>query len=138
MSAYVPTHGLLADLPGAWIALGLVALIAFAGFRGLPLPFWTAGTLLVLWLTGAPLWLWIVAVPVLLVLQVPALRREAVRDRVFASMRRAGLLPAISETKRQAIEAGDVWVDGELFSGRPDLENLARATWPRLREDEQA
>ena len=35
-------------------------------------------------------------------------------------------MPPMSQTEREAIEAGTVWWDGELFSGRPD--------WPRLLE----
>jgi acyl-CoA dehydrogenase len=48
------------------------------------------------------------------------------------------LLPAISETERQALAAGTVWLDGELFSGRPDLRRLAALPYPRLSAEEQA
>ena len=34
------------------------------------------------------------------------------------------VLPGISETERQALEAGDVWWDGQLLSGRPDWNHL--------------
>ena len=34
------------------------------------------------------------------------------------------MLPAMSDTEREALEAGTVWWDGELFTGRPD--------WPKL------
>lgn len=36
-------------------------------------------------------------------------------------IRSRGLLPRMSDTERQALEAGTVWVDGELFSGRPEV-----------------
>jgi acyl-CoA dehydrogenase len=36
----------------------------------------------------------------------------------------------MSETERAALEAGDVWVDGEVFSGRPDLRRLASVPYP--------
>ena len=48
------------------------------------------------------------------------------------------LLPAISETERQALAAGTVWIDGDLFSGRPDLRRLAALPYPRLTAEEQA
>lgn len=49
-----------------------------------------------------------------------------------------GKVPRISETERQALEAGTVWVDGELFSGRPDFERMLREPWPSLTERERA
>ncbi|MEM9292966.1 MAG: acyl-CoA dehydrogenase [Acidobacteriota bacterium] len=50
----------------------------------------------------------------------------------------ANKLPRVSETERQALEAGTVWAEGELFSGRPDLQQLASLPYPRLTEAEQA
>lgn len=49
-----------------------------------------------------------------------------------------GLVPRISETERQALEAGTVWIDGDLFSGRPDFRKLLREPYPSLSEREQA
>ena len=36
------------------------------------------------------------------------------------------MLPPMSQTEREAIEAGTVWWDGELFSGSPDWQQAAR------------
>ncbi|HEX5720218.1 MAG TPA: acyl-CoA dehydrogenase [Thermoanaerobaculia bacterium] len=49
-----------------------------------------------------------------------------------------GKVPRISETERQALEAGTVWVDGELFSGRPDFKKMLREPYPELSERERA
>ena len=49
-----------------------------------------------------------------------------------------GKVPRISETERQALEAGTVWVDGELFSGRPDFARMLREPYPALTERERA
>ena len=57
---------------------------------------------------------------------------------LIAYARRRNLLPQISATEREALEAGMVWADGELFSGRPDLGRLVREPWPRLSPEEQA
>src|SRR6185436_15605866 len=59
-------------------------------------------------------------------------------SRLIALARRKGLVPRISETERQALEAGTVWVDGELFSGRPDFARLLREPYPSLAERERA
>ena len=52
--------------------------------------------------------------------------------------RRRGLIPRISETERQALEAGTVWVDGELFSGRPSFRRLLAEPYPQLSARERA
>ncbi|RFA26554.1 acyl-CoA dehydrogenase [Alkalilimnicola ehrlichii] len=49
-----------------------------------------------------------------------------------------GMLPKVSDTERAALEAGTVWVDGEFFSGNPDIERLRQAPYPTLTEDERA
>jgi acyl-CoA dehydrogenase len=80
----------------------------------------------------------IVGVPVVaavVVLAVPALRRPLVSDRVLAAFRK--VLPPMSQTEREAIEAGTVWWDGELFSGRPDWKKLLATPRPTLTAEEQ-
>ena len=57
-------------------------------------------------------------------LNVPALRRKLISDGVLAASARC--MPPMSQTERDAIEAGTVWWDGELFSGRPDWRAAAR------------
>ena len=47
-------------------------------------------------------------------------------------------LPPMSDTEREAIAAGTVWWDGELFSGRPNWSVLRHFPKPQLRADEQA
>jgi acyl-CoA dehydrogenase len=47
-------------------------------------------------------------------------------------------LPALSDSEREALHAGTVWAEGALFSGRPDLRELARLPYPQLTDDERA
>ena len=49
-----------------------------------------------------------------------------------------GVMPALSETERDAIEAGDVWWDAELFTGDPDWAKLLETPPARLSAEEQA
>ncbi len=49
-----------------------------------------------------------------------------------------GMLPPMSDTEREALEAGTVWWDGELFSGRPRWRKLHRQPAPELSREEQA
>lgn len=48
------------------------------------------------------------------------------------------VLPPISDTEREALEAGTVWWDGALFSGRPDWNTLHKYPKPVLTDEEQA
>jgi acyl-CoA dehydrogenase len=70
------------------------------------------------------------------VLNLAALRRKLVSDPLLAAFRR--MLPAMSQTEQEAIDAGTVWWDGELFSGRPDWDRLLAFAKPSLSAEEQA
>ncbi|MCK5435678.1 MAG: acyl-CoA dehydrogenase, partial [Nitrosomonadaceae bacterium] len=41
-------------------------------------------------------------------------------------------LPQISQTEQEALDAGTIWWDGELFSGNPDWDKLLAYPKPRL------
>ncbi|GAL35807.1 butyryl-CoA dehydrogenase [Vibrio maritimus] len=47
------------------------------------------------------------------------------------------VLPPLSATEREAMEAGGVWWDGELFSGNPDFNTLHNYPKPTLTAEEQ-
>jgi acyl-CoA dehydrogenase len=63
-----------------------------------------------------------VALAIAMVLFVPALRWRLVTPPIFRLMRR--VLPPLSDTERQALEAGSVFFEGELFSGKPRWRSL--------------
>lgn len=48
------------------------------------------------------------------------------------------LMPRISDTERAALTAGDVWVEGELFSGKPNWGRILAEAYPKLTAEEQA
>jgi len=54
------------------------------------------------------------------------------------TMRANKMLPQISDTERLALESGDVWVDGQLFSGNPDWRKMMAEGYLRLSAEEQA
>jgi acyl-CoA dehydrogenase len=49
-----------------------------------------------------------------------------------------GVMPALSQTEREAIDAGDTWWDAALFTGDPDWNELLAFPAAKLRPDEQA
>jgi acyl-CoA dehydrogenase len=72
----------------------------------------------------------------LALLNVDTLRRAVLTGPALARYRR--MLPAMSDTEKQALEAGTVWWEGELFSGDPHWDRLLGTPSPRLTEAEQA
>ena len=80
--------------------------------------------------------LWTLLLIVAALLMVPQLRRALVSDPLLNWFRRA--LPQVSQTEQEALDAGTVWWDGELFSGQPDWNKLFGTPKPRLTPDEQA
>jgi acyl-CoA dehydrogenase len=48
------------------------------------------------------------------------------------------MLPQISDTERQALEAGTVWIDGEFFGGNPDFGKMLHEAYNKLSPEEQA
>jgi acyl-CoA dehydrogenase len=77
-----------------------------------------------------------IAVALLVPLNVYPIRRWLVSNRVFDVFRH--LMPRMSRTEREALEAGSIWWDGELFSGAPRWTRLLRTPAPRLLAREQA
>ena len=87
---------------------------------------WNIVTLILLWLMFA----------VLLVPNMPEFRRDRITRPALEAYRK--LLPSMSDTEREALEAGNVWWDGELFSGMPDWDRLTEFPAPQLSDEEQA
>lgn len=79
--------------------------------------------------------LFVVAV-VSLILAVPFLRRHLVSNPILKIFRK--MLPPISQTEQEALDAGTVWWEGELFSGKPDWKKLLAYPKPQLSAEEQA
>jgi acyl-CoA dehydrogenase len=70
------------------------------------------------------------------VLAIPVVRLALWTRPLRAMTRRA--LPPVSVTEREALDAGTVWWDADLFSGRPRWDRLMDHPAPRLTADEQA
>jgi acyl-CoA dehydrogenase len=125
-----------------WVvaAMALPLVLAYVNAPGVA---WmlAAALLLALAWVGAllPPWLVISLAVVILVLSmpllVPPLRRRLVSAAVLKAFRK--VLPPMSQTEREALEAGTVWWDGELFSGRPQWRKLLDLPPAKLSDEEQ-
>jgi acyl-CoA dehydrogenase len=57
---------------------------------------------------------------------------------IMRFMRDNNVLPRISDTERQALEAGTVWIDGQIFSGNPDFAKMLAEPYNQHSAEEQA
>lgn len=91
-------------------------------------------------LLGDGFWLWniilLLAFAAMAVLNLVEFRREKLTKPLLDIYRT--MLPSMSDTEREALEAGNVWWDGELFSGMPQWDRLMSYPAPKLSEEEQA
>jgi acyl-CoA dehydrogenase len=128
----------------AWFIAGVLAVILVFGYFGLPIFWWTiaagllTGYLSVVAELSATTNIVLGAVFVVLaaVLNIPPLRRAVVSNHILALYRR--ILPDMSQTEKEAIDAGTVWWDADLFSGKPDWDKLLKTPEPQLSAEEQA
>ena len=90
-------------------------------------------------LAGTFSWFWFLFLLISLVLAAllnqQRWRRDYITRRILDWYRR--ILPRLSATEQEAINAGTVWWEGELFTGNPDWEKLLSAGRPRISKSEQ-
>lgn len=131
-------------MPFFCFLLVLIASMMALGFFRATLMLWTtffAALLLLVSITGmqsaAVLSLsWLLFALIFIPLNHLPLRRRLISKPVFAMFR--SMIPPMSDTERQALEAGSVWWDAELFSGKPDWRKLLAQPSPSLTAEEQA
>lgn len=129
---------------GGWSLLIVVlGLIWGAAYYRLPILAWTtlfAGSLILFQLIGfveySALILWPLLLLVALPLNLTAFRKKYFSEKMFQWFR--SVLPGMSDTEKEAIEAGDVWWEKELFQGRPDWQQLIAMPKPGLSAEEQS
>jgi acyl-CoA dehydrogenase len=128
---------------GALITLLLIGAVLVLAYQRLPL--WAFSITFTL-LFGAyaifgtaPLW-WqgflLLLLAVLWLFNLRPLRRALISRPFLKTYLR--LLPTMSATERDALEAGGVWWDAELFTGKPDWDKLLKTPPARLTAEEQA
>ena len=120
-----------------------LAIIAAAVIVAWALAYYEAGTRLwtiytaallaaILYATGASQTSWIATFAIFaapaVIMNIKGLRSSILTAPIFKGFK--AVLPPMTSTEREALEAGDVWWDGEMFRGRPQ--------WNKLLEEHQA
>lgn len=127
---------------GWWCAAGFAAAWVLAYFRT-PLLGWTFAAWLPLgyltFLQPADPWSlvfwWLVFLAIAIPLNILPLRRVLVSNRILPLFRAA--IPPMSSTEREALEAGGVWWESEIFSGAPRWSALLESRTATLSAEEK-
>ncbi|WP_109390941.1 acyl-CoA dehydrogenase FadE [Proteus cibi] len=104
------------------IAVSSLALIAYTLIMGI-----------------ANIWSYWLLLPVALVLlpfTIPSIRRSYISVPALKAFKK--VMPSMSKTEQEAIDAGTTWWEGELFRGAPDWKQLHNYPKPQLTAEEQA
>jgi len=121
----------------AYLVFTLVVL-----YRALPAIVWEVGS--VLYLLAGTFWagmhwlpavlLWILVIGAILILNVSAIR-EVLVDFIYEHSKKS--IPKLSKTEEEALNAGDTWVEEDIFTGTPNWNRLA-AISTELSAEEQS
>ncbi|ABN61801.1 acyl-CoA dehydrogenase FadE [Shewanella baltica] len=79
---------------------------------------------------------WIIFLVVALPLNISAFRQNVISRPLMKVYR--GIMPEMSSTEKEAIEAGTTWWEADLFAGNPNWKKLHNYPVARLSADEQA
>lgn len=104
-----------------WLPVTAVSLILLSNFDHVSL----MGQLLI----------WLIYLAVILFFVVPPIRCRFITKPILNYVRK--VLPSMSVTEREALEAGDTWWESDLFRGRPDWDKLIAFKTPVLTQEEQ-
>lgn len=138
MEAIMELFGFFSEVP-LWASIGAAILLMLVfGYTAAPLWLWAVAGYAGLIGLDAPNWLYITYTVLVLVFNVKPIRRAVLSGPIMKLLDALNFLPKISETEQTAIEAGNVWVEGELFSGKPNMKRILEEEYPQLTEEEQA
>ena len=122
----------------------LVLIILVSAYLRLPLLIWTlflaAGLVSFHLLADVDVsqkyLLWIIFSAIVIPLNLKPIRRNLISRFVYKLMKK--IMPTISQTEQEALDAGDVWWEAELFSGDPDFSVIQNLPQSKLTDEEQA
>jgi len=130
MQSYIPLFALIA---------GLLLMGGLAYFRASLVAFSLVLTgLLVAYSFVSPFsqLFWLAYLLIIGGLNFKALRQQLISKPLFKIFKK--IMPEMSRTEKEAIDAGTTWWEGELFRGAPDWKKLHSYPAPRLSPEEQA
>ena len=79
---------------------------------------------------------WLIFAAIALPLNITSFRKEYISKPLLKLFK--GIMPEMSRTEKEAIDAGTTWFEADLFRGNPDWNKLHSFPKPRLSAEEQA
>lgn len=116
----------------------VVFLTLLLGYKGAPLFLWSILTVIALLGFGAPFGVTIGVAIVLAIFVIKPIRTAVISSLVLKLLNAFKFLPKISLTEKVALDAGVVWVEADLFSGKPDMKKVMKEPYPELTKEEKA
>ncbi len=95
-----------------------------------------AAVLVVYSISSFNLGLWAVFLLIFIPINIPVLRSKIISKPAYHWMQ--SVMPEMSQTEQEALEAGDTWWDAQLFSGKPNWDVLLNLPASKLSKEEQA
>ena len=134
-------QGILIELLLLILLIGSISYVIYLNFSGPALLAAITGILFVYsFISSIPSFIkiifWFLLVAVIAITFIPSLRKQFISSRLLEMFR--SVMPPISDTEREALEAGTTWWEAELFSGNPDWRFLRDTPQAKLSEEEQA
>jgi len=126
-----------------WLLIFIIT-IGIAAYYRLPQIVWTALLGVVLFIFSFSdvaglanlVILWALYLAVVVPINVEQIRQKYISEKALQFMRSS--MPSISQTEQEALDAGSVWWEAELFSGNPDYQKIRELPAPKLSKEEQA
>ncbi|BBC39703.1 acyl-coenzyme A dehydrogenase [Photobacterium damselae subsp. piscicida] len=120
--------------------LGCILAIAILAYHRVGLKIFTAAITLLLVLGTAlsitGVMSWIIFAAIALPLNLPQIRKPYLTAPALRAFQK--VMPEMSSTEKEAIDAGTVWWEADLFQGQPDWRKLHDIPAPSLTVEEQA
>lgn len=126
----------LSQVPG--IGVLTLSLLIFYAYRGFSIYSHLVVLTLYLLTLDKGQTFWTIYTFAIAFLGIPIMRQVFLTTPIIALLKKLGLLPKISETEKTALTSGNTWVDGELFSGRPNFDWIFKQQYPKLSQAEES
>ena len=126
-----------------WLVIFLVTIGSAAYFR-LPQIIWSSALGFILFVfsfsgiasLASLVILWALFLAIVIPINLPNIRQKYVSEPLLEVMRKA--MPKISQTEQEALDAGKIWWEADLFSGNPDYSKIRDLPASKLTSEEQA
>ncbi|MDE1334818.1 acyl-CoA dehydrogenase FadE [Vibrio aestuarianus] len=79
---------------------------------------------------------WVLYLAAIAVFAVSSIRQSLISEKALKLFKK--VLPAMSQTEKEALDAGTVWWEADLFKGKPNWDKLHKIAAPKLSTEEQA